>query len=142
MLRPTTFLVFWALTFVTLGAAFLALKIFYRLAGSELDLHTGRREFIYVVATSLGQAIAAWFCAPFMGLLGLMSIALVMAAIVYWVLHFPDWGGFEAMGLAIFEWILWLFISTMMSGDFGRAFFILVLFIVGLAVIIGFGRSL
>ncbi len=142
MLRPTIFLLSWALTFVTLGAAFLALKMFYRLAGSELELHTRRREFIYVAATSLGQAIATWSCAPFMGLLGLMAIAVVMAAIVYWLVHFPDWGGFEAMGLAIFEWILWILISAMMSGDFGAAFFILVLFIVGLAVIIGFGRSL
>jgi hypothetical protein len=103
MLPPITFSVFWALTFSTLCAAFLVLMLLYWLAGSELELRGVRRELIFAALTSLAQAIAAWFCAPFMAVRGLMAIAAVLAAIISWLVHYPDWGGFEALGLALFQ---------------------------------------
>ena len=142
MLPPTTFPVYWAFSLGTLGAAFFVLMKMYRLAGSELELRGVGREFVFLAVTSLAQAAAAWFCAPFMTMRGLWAIAVGLAAIIFWLVHYPDWGGFESLGLALFQYILFVCILMMIGGAFGLACIMLALFVVGLAVIIGFGRSL
>ncbi len=136
------FPVYWAFASGTLCAAFFVLMLFYRLAGSDLELRGMRRELAFVALTSLAQAAAAWSCARFMGMGGLMAMAAILAAVVFWLLHYPDWGGFEALGLALFQWVFCFFMFGMIGGAFSEASIFLTLFMVGLAVIVGFGRSL
>ncbi len=100
---------FWALAFLSLGAALVLLNIFYSLIGDGLELLSLGKEAVIAGIASLIEAASLWLVVTFVpaGARAMIFPALVVA-LIYKVAHFEDWGRFEILLLLVFQYLRWL----------------------------------
>jgi hypothetical protein len=135
--------IFWALAFLSLGAALMLLNIFYGLMDDGLELLSLGKEAAIAAIASLVEAASLWLVVTFVpaGARAMIFPALVVA-VIYKVTHFEDWGRFEVLLLLVFQIFVGCLGVSLFFGHFQTAMIILVVFGAVLAVVAGIARSL
>ena len=146
MLSATQFFQYWALAFVTLCIALLALHAFYQLVDSHLSLHHWGKELGIAVTASFFQGggfwVSAWLFHGEAFRRPVLVIPFAIAGMIYWISHAQDWSGYEVGGIALFQA---MFLSTgacVYTSEFKLAAMILGIFAIALAGIASIARKL
>jgi hypothetical protein len=135
--------VFWALAFLSLGAALFLLNLFYDLIGDGLELLSLGKEAVIAGVASLVEAASLWLVANFVPAAArAMIIPVLIVALLYKVAHLEDWGRFEVFLLLIFQAFIVCLGTSLVSNHFQVALIILVGFAAILAVITAFAKNL
>jgi uncharacterized membrane protein YhaH (DUF805 family) len=136
-------LIFWALAFVTLVLALLLLSIFFALIEDDLTLQSVGRETMIAAVASLIEGASVWVVVTFipLGARALFIPALIVG-LLYKVTHLEDWGRYEIFLLLMFQLVISAFGASLIIGHFAAALGILFVFVVCLAITIGFVRGL
>jgi hypothetical protein len=133
----------WALAFLTLGLALVLLNIFFGLIGNDLELRSVGTEAAIASVASLIEGGSAWLILSFAPAAArAMIIPAIVVAVIYQMAHLEDWSRSDVFMLLIFQAVIGCFGVTLFFGHFQAAIFILVGFVVVLAVIASFASSL
>ncbi|HXE42732.1 MAG TPA: hypothetical protein VN516_06875 [Candidatus Baltobacteraceae bacterium] len=142
------FIIFWALAFLTLGAAVVMLGVFSNLIESDVELNSLRKEIMvaaiasFIEAAGLGVVL---FLVPAAYLpIGLraMIIPAMIVALVYKIAHLESWSIFEVVLLLAFQVFAGCLAAALIFGHFLMALAILAGVGIALAVIASFAKSL
>ena len=147
MLYPANdFLTQWGLTLGSLCAALALLKVYYRVLGSDLTLHSLPKEIAIALGVSLAQAGIVWFLA------GLpldwdllydqtgMVFPEIIPVVVYRLTHLTeDMSHLDVVGIAATQLALGVSAQCLLAGAYGFAAFVLgllamVAFVIGIIV--------
>jgi hypothetical protein len=139
---------FWAVAFFTLCLAVPLLSIFGDVIESDLELLSLRKEAIIAVIASLIEAFGVWLITLFIDAryhgiaLRAMIIPVIIVVLIYKIAHFESWSIFEAGLLLAFQIVIGCFVVALISGHFGAAVMIVVIFGIILAAIAALAKSL
>ncbi len=146
MPQAIQFLAYWALAFVTLCVALVALHAFYRLVDSDLHLHAWPKEVVVATVASFFQGAGFWASALlFHGdafRRPVLLIPFTISGLVYWMTHLNDWSGYEIGGIALFQAVLAGLFLCMYSAQYKLAVLIAGGFAICLMAITGIVRKL
>lgn len=135
---------FWAVAFVTLGAAIVLLNIFYGLIGFDLSLQSLGKEAVIAAIASFVEGASVWAILTFapnpMAGRTLVIPALIVA-ILYKICHLEDWSRYEIMALLLFQFAIGYFGASLLLGHFQTAIIILAVFVTILAIIAAIAKS-
>ena len=135
-------LIFWALAFLTLGAALVCLNIFCSLIENDLELLSLGKEIAVAGVASLIEAAPLWLVVTFLPAAGrAMIIPALIVAVIYKIAHYEDWNRFEIILLLLFQVVIGFFGACLFSGQFKLAMIILIGMAVILGIIAGFAKS-
>lgn len=143
MMHAVSLLVFWALAFVTLFGAVLALSVFYQLVGSDLDLESWGKEAVVAALASLFEGAGLWIV--FSVLHGGGRVLLfpgVIVFVIYRLHHLTDWRGYEPGVILLFQLVIGYCGAMLFAGHFGAALLVTVVFVGALALVASLVRSL
>ena len=136
------FLEFWALAFVTLGAAVVLLSIFYGLIGNDLTLHSAGKEAAIAVSASLVEGASVWLVITFLPAAGrALIIPALIVGLIYKLSHLEDWSRYDVLLLLGFQMAIGGFAVSLLVGHFATAFTILVAFAAALVIYSSFAKS-
>ncbi len=139
---------FWAVAFITLCLAVPLLSIFGDVIESDLELLSLGKEAIIAGIASLIEAVGVWLITLFIDAryhgiaLRAMIIPVIIVVLIYKIAHLESWSIFEAGLLLAFQIVISCFVVALISGHFGVAVMIVVIFGIILAVIAALARSL
>lgn len=134
---------FWALAFVTLGAALLLLNIFDSLIGNDLALLGVKEEAVIAGIASLVEGGSVWLVVSFLPAAGrALIVPALIVAIIYRLAHLVDWSRYDVFMLLLFQMVIAGFGAFLLAGQFQAAIILLLAFAFALAVVAGFARSL
>lgn len=135
-------LIFWALAFLTLGAALACLNIFCNLIDNGLELLSLGKEITVAGVASLVEAASLWLVVTFVPAAGrAMIIPALIVAVIYKVAHYEDWNQFEIILLLLFQIVIGCLGACLFSGQFKLAGIVLIGMAVILGIIAGFAKS-
>jgi hypothetical protein len=135
--------VFWALAFVTLCIAVYLLGIFNGLIENDLELHTLGKEAAIAGVASLIEAVSVWLIVLFVpGGLRAMIFPALIVALIYKLAHLEDWSRYDILLLLMFQVVIGCLGASLVTGHFGAAALVLVIFGVVLGGIVVFMKSL
>jgi len=134
-------LVFWALAFLTLGAALICLNIFCSLIDNGLELLSVGKELAVAGIASLVEAGSLWLVVSFVPAAGrAMIIPALIVALIYKVAHFEDWNRFEVILLLLFQTVIGCLGACLVFGQYKSAMVVLIGISVILGIIAGFAK--
>jgi hypothetical protein len=135
-------LAFWALAFITLGAALLLLNIFFSLIGNDLQLRSLGEEAGIAGVASLVEAASAWLFISFVPTAARgMIIPAMVVALIYKLAHLEDWSRFDVLMLLTFQVVIGCIGVSLLFCHFQTAAVTLVGFAFVLAIIAGIART-
>jgi hypothetical protein len=133
---------FWAVAFVTLGAALVLLNIFYDLIGFDLGLHNLGKECVIAAMASVVEGASVWTILTFVPMAGrALIVPALIVGIIYKISHLEDWSRYEIMALLLFQFTIGCFCASLLLGHFQTAIIILAVFLGILAIIAAIARS-
>ena len=141
-------LIFWASAFVTLGAALALLSVFSALIENDLELGSLGKEAVIAVIASFVEAAGVWLVvlavpAEFRPrAVYALFVPAIIVAVIYKISHLEDWSRYESLFLLIFQVFIGAIGASFVMGQFLTAVSLLGIFIVALAAVIAFARSL
>jgi hypothetical protein len=136
-------LAFWALAFLTLGAALVLLNIFDGLIGNDLTLLTLRQEAVIAGIASLVEGASVWLVVRFVpAAVRALLIPAIIVAIMYRLAHLTDWSRYDVFMLLMFQAVIVAVGGSLLVGQFQAAFVILLVFGFALALFAFFARGL
>lgn len=139
---------FWLVAFLTLSAAVVVLSIFCDVVESDMELLSFGKEAVVAGFASLIEAATLWLIVLFIpvetrGLaLRAMVIPIMIVGLIYMIAHFETWSIFETVLLLAFQLVIGCMMATLLSGHFGAAVVILLMFGAFMAAIGVIARSL
>ena len=110
---------FWALAFVSLALAVLAMNFFWDFISDGLDLNSLRNELITAAIASLIEGASVWIVVTYVPAAGrALFIPALMVGLLYKITHLEEWGRYEIMCLLLFQLVIsiigaWAFIALM-----------------------------
>ena len=133
----------WALAFLSLGAALVCLNLFYNLIDNDLELLSWGKETSLAAVASLIEGASVWAVASYIprGGRALLIPALVVA-LLYKIAHYQDWNHYDIFALLMFQVGITTVAACFWFGHFSMAFGILLIFFICLAVVYAFGKGL
>jgi hypothetical protein len=134
--------VFWALAFATLCAAVYLLALFDGLIENDLELHSLGKEAAIAGMASFIEAVSIWLILLFVpGALRAMIFPALIVALIYKVAHLEDWSRYDILLLLIFQVVIGCLGASLVTGHFGTAILVAVVFGIGLAGVVWFNKS-
>ena len=116
----------WALAFLTLSAAILALSVYSAVIGNDLELMTLGKEAIVVAIASFIEAAGIWLIMLFApAALRAMIIPGLVVSIIYKFSHLESWSRYEIIGLLLFQLVLSATIASLILGKYEQAICVL-----------------
>jgi hypothetical protein len=134
---------FWALAFASLCLALVLLNIFYSLIDSDLGLHSLGKEASIAGIASLVEGASVWVVVSFIPTAArALFVPALVVGIIYKLSHLEDWSRNEIFALLLFHTVISALGATLFCGKFETAAFILIGFIVFLAIIASIAKSI
>ena len=135
-------LIFWALAFLTLGAALVCLNIFCNLINNDLELLSLGKEIAVAGVASLIEAAPLRLVVTFLPAAGrAMIIPAIIVAVISKIATNEDWNRFEIILLLLFQVVIGFMGACLFYGQFKLAMIILIGMAVVLGIIAGFAKS-
>lgn len=141
-------MIYWALSFLSLGAALVLLSIFSNLIENDLEWHSLGREAAIAGVASFIEAISIWLLVVVIPAqyrpvaVRTLFIPALVVALIYKITHLEDWSRYEVLFLLMFQVFVGAFGASLVMGHFLTAASVLVIFAAVMAAVIGFARSL
>ena len=133
----------WALAFLSLGAALFFLNIFFSLIENDLTLLSLGKEAAIPAIASLIEGASVWAVATYLPMAGrALFIPGLMVALLYKIAHYQDWTHYDVFALLMFQLIIVAVGCCLFTGQFSMALTILFFFFVCLAAIYVFAKGL
>ena len=134
---------YWALAFLSLGAALVLLSLYDALIGNDLMLHSARKEAALAGAASLIEGSSFWVVLTFIPMASrALVFPAVLVALLYWIAHSEDWNRFDSFMLLLFQAMIAFTCALVFTGKWQAAFILLAVFGAILAVHASIARSL
>jgi hypothetical protein len=137
------FVVFWALAFVTLGAALLLLNIYYSFIGYDLTLRTLGQEAALAAIAALVEGGSVWMVLTFLPTAArALFIPAIVVAVIYKLGHLEDWSRYEIFFFLAFQAVIACSGVLICTGHFSTALIVISVFAAFLMVVGSIMRGL
>jgi len=139
MREVAQFVMFWGLSFLSLGLAFILLNIYFGWIGRGLGLRNTKSELVIAGAASFVEGGSLWLIMTFFPLATrAMIVPLIIVALIYKITHFENyWSRFDIGMLLAFQTIIIFVTIPLIFGRFSKTELLLLLGFVILLVVIG-----
>ena len=128
---------FWAIAFVTLCLALLALNIYSNAIDYGLTLNSAGKEAALAAVCALIEAASVWGVATYVPTATrALFIPFMLIALIYTLAHLEDWNRFDGVIVLVFQLAIGGFLVCLFTGNIGAALLIAAVF-AGVLVIFG-----
>jgi hypothetical protein len=137
------FVVFWALAFVSLGAALVLLNIYYSFIGYDLTLRTLGQEATLAAIAALIEGGSLWLVLSFVPAAArALFVPVLIVAVIYKLGHLEDWSRYDIFFFLAFQLVIACAVVLVFTGHFSTALIIVSVFGAFLVVIGSIMRGL